>query len=291
MPTKSLSDLHIDEIQEFAVYDSPSKVARRDLLMKRIRKSYVGTPITLKVAFKNELGVSLVLEKITLLCKYTSGQGTYTSEAMSVTINPCQVKDVLIQVVPESVGDFEIQNIQWELFDVIQCKKKLQSSSSAKGKPDSYLKFKIIEASTECEAELILSNQDIKSDKVLFYSEQKEGILRIRNCSSTTKLRQAFITCSHPMLFNFQNLLLFNELDPSGTFELPIQMRAPLIGFNTIKFLIRYEIDMAEEVPVLSRFRFQRLVVDFKTQQIFAPNYRVNISSRIPNAHLVNLSI
>lgn len=167
----------------------------------------------------------------------------------------------------------------------------MQSSSSAKGKPDSYLKFKIIEASTECEAELILSNQDIKTDKVLFYSEQKEGFLRIKNCSGTTKLERAFITCSHPMLFNFQNMFLFQELDPSGTIDLPIQMRAPLIGFNTIKFLIRYEIAVGEDVPVLSRFRFQRLVVDLKTQQIFSPNYRVNISSRIPNAHLVNLSI
>lgn len=71
------------------MYDSPSKVARRELLMKKVRKSYVGTPITLKVAFKNELGVSLVLEKIILLCRYTSGDGTYKSEEMSVSINPC----------------------------------------------------------------------------------------------------------------------------------------------------------------------------------------------------------
>lgn len=59
--SKPLSEFSIDEITEFAIYDATSRQTRRELLSKKTRKVFCNTPITLMVAFKNELGMSLHL--------------------------------------------------------------------------------------------------------------------------------------------------------------------------------------------------------------------------------------
>ena len=48
---------------------------------------------------------------------------------------------------------------------------------------------------------------------------------------------------------------LFDELAPGQQFDLPIQMRAALVGSNEIKFLIRYEVagDAEKGIPAPSR--------------------------------------
>ena len=54
-----LFELGIDEITEFAIYDSSSRQIRKELLSKKVRKVYCGTAITLKVLLKNILSVSV----------------------------------------------------------------------------------------------------------------------------------------------------------------------------------------------------------------------------------------
>ena len=58
---KQLSELHFDEIQEFAVYDCTSRQNRREILGKRVRKVFVDEPICLKLVFKNDLGLRMHL--------------------------------------------------------------------------------------------------------------------------------------------------------------------------------------------------------------------------------------
>lgn len=55
-------------------------------------------------------------------------------------------------------------------------------------------------------------------------------------------IKNAFISCSHPLLVNFENTKLFDELQMQSTFELPIQMRMCIEGHINIKFLMRYEV-------------------------------------------------
>jgi len=117
------------------------------------------------------------------------------------------------------------------------------------------LKFKVIDASGECDANVVLNGQDLQRDWRMIYSECKKGVLRIRNCSSEFKIKDAFVSCSHPLVFNFLNDRLFDELAPGQQFDLPIQMRAALVGSNSIKFLIRYEVagDAEKGIPAPSR--------------------------------------
>ena len=146
---KQLSELHFDEIQEFAVYDCTSRQNRREILGKRVRKVYVDEPICLKLVFKNDLGLSMHLQNIRAICH----GGKYAQVAQSLVITPSQTTQVLLKIYPQSIGDIEVREIQWELFDCINCSKEIDGTKFGQtGKP---LKFKVIEASCEAKLEVV----------------------------------------------------------------------------------------------------------------------------------------
>ena len=79
-------------------------------------------------------------------------------------------------------------------------------------------------------------------------------------------------------------------LNEGESFDLPLSMKANLIGPITVKFLVRYEV-WSDSLSASSRFRFLRHCINLRSEQSFTPLYRINLSSRIPGMHLVNLSI
>ena len=97
--------------------------------------------------------------------------------------------------------------------------------------------------------------------------------------------------CSHPLLFNFENSKITDNLNEGESFELPLDMKANLIGPITVKFLVRYEVTSDDQLNAPSRFRFLRHCINLRSEQSFTPLYRINLSSRIPGTHLVNLSL
>jgi len=123
--SKPLSELSIDEITEFAVYDSQSRQTRREALAKKLRRVYAGSAITVKVLFKNELGMSMHLQNIRVLCKYADGGQDYTQSPMSVVVTPSQTIEVFLKVTPQRCGELFVERIQWELFDVVRCSKEI----------------------------------------------------------------------------------------------------------------------------------------------------------------------
>lgn len=128
------------------------------------------------------------------------------------------------------------------------------------------------------------------ADKEVYFSELIEGTLRIQNQSPTMELKNAHVSCSHPLLVNFENTPLFDSLAPNSAFDLPLQMRVCMEGELVIKFLIRYEVG-SQGLASSSRFRFQRIVLNLNSKKWFQPNYRINLSSRDPCTHLVNLQM
>jgi hypothetical protein len=87
-----------------------------------------------------------------------------------VLLDPFKKREVLLQIIPLEVGDFEIQSLEWELFEVVLCKRKI-NLTVRKGKVDNTLRFKAIEPSGECSAQLFLKDQDIKQDSKIIFSE------------------------------------------------------------------------------------------------------------------------
>mgnify|MGYP006979502216 CR=1 FL=1 len=57
-------------------------------------------------------------------------------------------------------------------------------------------------------------------------------------------LKNGYIVCSHPLIFGFSRLRLFDKVEPNGKYELPLFVRASLMQNNEIKFLIRYEVEI-----------------------------------------------
>lgn len=123
--SKILSELSIDEITEFAVYDATSRQTRREALSKKLRRVHCNSAITVKLAFKNQLGMNMQLQNIQLKCRYTEGQGDFVQLPQSIDITPTKVSEIMLKVTPTAIGQIEIYGIQWELFDVIVCSKDI----------------------------------------------------------------------------------------------------------------------------------------------------------------------
>lgn len=202
-----------------------------------------------------------------------------------------------------------IDSVEWELFDVARCSHTLSPDGQRLGKRLSLtsdsLKFKVIEPSGEIESKLELSGVDLTNDNCMIYSECCNGAIKIKNMSRGMRVRSAFISCSHPLLCNFDNSRMdFGPGSDSGAkelaygeeFAMPVKVR--MVGEEerdkVIKFLLRYEVvndNDSEDLPNASRYRFQRMIVFIDSRQLFVPRYRSIMSSVTPGTHLVNLTI
>ena len=139
----------------------------------------------------------------------------------------------------------------------------------------------------------------------MIYSECCNGSIVIKNVNEGKLIRSAFISCSHPLLCNFENDRMdfgpgsvsgAKELAYGEEFAMPVKVR--MVGQEEpnkiIKFLIRYEVvneDGGPEIPFSSRFRLQRMVVFIDSLQLFEPRYKSIMSSVNPGTHLVNLNV
>jgi hypothetical protein len=59
-----------DETNEFAIYDCSSRSRKRDLTIKKIRKSFVNESIIVKLLIKNPLMADIFINNIRLVCRY-----------------------------------------------------------------------------------------------------------------------------------------------------------------------------------------------------------------------------
>jgi hypothetical protein len=124
--SKNISEMSIDEITEFSVYDATSRQVRREALSKKLRRVHINSNITVKLAFKNQLGMNMQMQNIRLKCRYLEGEGEFIQLPVSIDIAPTKISEVMIKVTPTACGQIEIYAIQWELFDVIVCSKEIQ---------------------------------------------------------------------------------------------------------------------------------------------------------------------
>lgn len=87
----------------------------------------------------------------------------------------------------------------------------------------------------------------------------------IKNLSSTHTIRNIFLLCSHPIVFDLYIKKLTNEsgeglvLQPGTEVKIPINFRATLKDEISVRFLFRYEVmprTLEETLPSTCRFRF-----------------------------------
>lgn len=306
-----LGELNVDEITEFAIYDASSMQGRKELVQKKTRIVFVNTPITIRLMLKNTLtSTKIDVKNIKIVCKFNTDEGEqqpadpsqlYFQEPQNLTIAAMKQKEVILQVTPKTTGQFEIQRVEWELFDIVRGCHSLEGlepinvgTSGKRPTENDSLKFKVIEESGEIEANLTLQSQNLHSDLNMIYTECKDGAISIKNLSEY-QIKNAFVSCSHPLMLNFENKMLFGSLEKGEEVNIPIKLRVSLIQSTTIKFLVRYEVakgtaDGLDAQNNSSRFRFTRLMVTINGEQGFVPRYRINMSSINPKTHLVNMT-
>lgn len=92
-------------------------------------------------------------------------------------------------------------------------------------------------------------------------------MVQIKNLSKTHTIRNIFLLCSHPIIFDFyiKKLILDEKsgdgltLKPNEEVQIPINFRATLKGEFSVRFLFRYEVvplSAKEVLPSTCRYRF-----------------------------------
>jgi len=105
--------------------------------------------------------------------------------------------------------------------------------------------YDVLERSGEITAKLsVLENTN---DSTFIFTELQRAELLITNDSYKYELKNGYAVCSHPMIFGFSRMRLFDRIEKGGKFTLPLVMRARLMQNNDIKFLIRYEVDYEDK--------------------------------------------
>lgn len=59
-----------EENNEFAIFDCGSRARKRELTIKKLRKTFVGETLTFKMMIRNPLMVDLLLSNIKIICRY-----------------------------------------------------------------------------------------------------------------------------------------------------------------------------------------------------------------------------
>lgn len=236
---KKMADLSIDEITELAIYDAQTAQQRRELVQKKTRKVYLGSEMQVRLVMRNPLkSIPLDVQEIKIDCRYKdsdSGEDAVVQEPARLTVKPLSDAEVLLKIVPMKTGELVFHRITWRLFDVVFCHHLLSPTEQPCGKrlslTNESLAFKIIEASGDIDVELKLNSLDLGRDS-LIYSECCDGKLVITNKTAGMKVCSAFISCSHPLICNFENVRADfgpdkekKELAAEESFEMPVQLR------------------------------------------------------------------
>jgi len=151
--------------------------------------------------------------------------------------------------------------------------------------------YEVLPSSAELETKLI----PLKDEQASYiFTEQVPFSIQLKNKSPEFPLKNGHLICSHPLMFGFTRMPVFEKLGPEETIALPVTLRACLQGLNEIRFLIRYEIEQDgedEEAPQASRFRFCRANLNVDIVYAFSITPQVSLSAKRANEHIVNIQI
>jgi hypothetical protein len=127
------------------------------------------------------------------------------------------------------------------------------------------------------------------------FTEMQKAELQLTNDSYKYELKNGYAVCSHPMIFGFSRMRLFDKIERGGKFTLPLTMRASLMQANEIKFLIRYEVNIPQsgetQTSTMSKYRFCRVVFNIESLYAFTPKRHVHLSTKKANEYIFNIQI
>ena len=63
-----------EELNEFGIYDCTSRVRKRELTISKVRKSFVGESIVVKLLMRNPLMADIFINNIKLICRFENSE-------------------------------------------------------------------------------------------------------------------------------------------------------------------------------------------------------------------------
>lgn len=191
---------------------------------------------------------------------------------------------MILKVVPYRTGQIVIEQIRWMLHDTFKCEYDLCKTEGTKSdvrpefrstlprqlvEKEKIFNYEVLPDSAEIDAAIeLLQNGSLPrlgSQSRLVHSETDSGHLVLKNLSNTHTIRNIFLLCSHPIIFDlYIKKLTIAEgksvtLGPGEEVQIPINFRATLKAEVCVRFLFRYEVvprTPEEILPASCRFRF-----------------------------------
>ncbi len=137
--------------------------------------------------------------------------------------------------------------------------------------------------------------QNDQPQNTFIFTEMQRAELQVKNDSYKYELKNGYVVCSHPMIFGFSRMRLFDTIEKGGKFVLPLRMRASLMQTNEVKFLIRYEVsneaDSGDNPSKMSKYRFSRIIFNLESLYAFTPKRHIHLSTKKANEHIFNIQI
>jgi len=113
-----------EELNEFTIYDCPSRLRKRELILNKCRKAYVGESIVIKLMMRNPLMADIFINSIKLICRYEEAQAgadDFDQHERNIVLRSLETKEIILEISPRKTGKFIIERIEWVLFDVVSC--------------------------------------------------------------------------------------------------------------------------------------------------------------------------
>jgi len=129
--------------------------------------------------------------------------------------------EVILKVVPKRTGTLVIEQIRWELYDIFKCEYDLTKVGINVSKvlpelrrplprqlveKEKIFSYQVLPTSAELNAKIELASNGslprMGNQSRLVFSETDTGKLTVKNLSKIHRIRNIFILCSHPLVFD-----------------------------------------------------------------------------------------
>ena len=114
-----------EELNEFGIYDSTSRLKKRELTVPKVRKAFVGESIIVRLLMRNPLMADIFINNIKLICRFEDSEDASSEDfeqlERNIVLRSLETKEIIIEITPKRAGRFIIERLEWVLFDVVSC--------------------------------------------------------------------------------------------------------------------------------------------------------------------------
>jgi len=244
-----------ETLRDLVFFDEVKTINRIMLYKKKQRIVHCSEPITVNIAIKNFLNLTIEVTKIQLVCHYIDSEADqYKVIPLSLTLSPFGYEIITLPVIPQITGLFSIDGIEWEISSAIR-----GSYSFTQENKRSPKKLPVILVKEEAGQLAVTPKNTLRSE--YFDGEIVNYTLNLMNVGSYP-IQDIVIHTDHPILFGWKHLHLNWVLQPSEGKSVQITFKATKA--YQVKILFRYS--------SCDKIRYTRLLHVFKV----LPSVKIN---------------